>query len=116
MEPTETARLLASVDRQHALYELVLADRAITIEDLSRRVAAGRHRTGPETLDAEVIERARIRMAHVHVPKLAANDVVSVDWEDDEVWLADGEAADDVFETARLFEEWPPDHHVRHPQ
>lgn len=109
MEPTETARLLASADRQYALYELVLADGAITIEDLSRRVAAGRHRTRPETLDAGAIERARVRMTHVHVPKLAASDVVSVDWGDDEVWLADGEAVDDVLETAGTFDQWPPD-------
>ena len=116
MEPMETVQLLASVDRQHALYELTRTDEAISMEDLARRVAAGRHRTQPETLDAGVVDRARVRMAHVHVPKLAASDVVSVDWDDDEVWLADGEAVDDVLETAGTFEQWPPDRDPRYPQ
>lgn len=115
MEQTEAFHLLASADRQYAVHELVATSGETTVKDLSRRVAARRHKTSPEKLSDAKIEQARLRLVHTHLPRLTENKIVSVDWNDEEVALIDGPAGD-LIETAEELDEWPPEGQLKHPQ
>ncbi|MDQ2049397.1 hypothetical protein RBH26_02750 [Natronolimnohabitans sp. A-GB9] len=109
MNDTDAFRVLASADRQLVLHELAVGDGSSGVETLACNVAARRHGLSTDTVSDEQLERAQIRLVHQHVPLLLERDVVTVDWEDEEVALADTEAVDDLFEAADELEQWPPD-------
>lgn len=114
MDRTEALAVLASADRQLVLHELVERDRTVTLEGLSRSVAARRHQIPPEDLDDRKVERARYRLRHTHLPKLAEEEIIDSNWEDS-VSLADGERADRVFGLSEELECWPPDDSLGYP-
>ncbi|QLK25852.1 hypothetical protein HYG81_17520 [Natrinema zhouii] len=109
MEPTEAFRVLASVDRQYLLYELRERNGESTIGELSRRIAARRHRTTSEKISLPEIDRARVRTVHIHLPSLLEQGVIDVDWSDGTVTLADDPSVDVLFAAAEELDEWPPE-------
>ncbi|WP_226040694.1 hypothetical protein [Natrinema sp. DC36] len=109
MESTEAFRLLASADRQYLLYELHDGTGESTVEELSRRIAIRRHRTTSEKISIPEIDRARVRMVHIHLPSLIEQGVVDVDWSDGTVTLTDDPSVDVLFEAAEELDEWPPE-------
>lgn len=109
MERTEAFRILASVDRQLLLHELVERNGEATAGELSRDVAARRHRTKPAKLDDEAIRRARVRLVHTHIPELADRDVLEYDERDAAVSLTDEESVERLFDAAEELDSWPPD-------
>lgn len=116
MERTEALHLLASADRQYALHELLSATDETTVEELSRLVAARRHRTRPEKLSEAEIERAQVRLVHTHLPRLVENGIVTVDWTDGRVVVTDSGPVDDLLEAGEELPEWPPDRQLKRPQ
>ncbi|MFU8867919.1 hypothetical protein [Natronococcus sp.] len=108
MDRTEALAVLASADRQLVLHELTERDGTATLEDLSRSVAARRHQLPLEDLDDRKVERARDRLRHTHLPKLAERGVIDSSWEE-AVSLADGESTDRVFGLSEELDCWPPD-------
>jgi hypothetical protein len=114
MDRTEALAVLASADRQLVLHELVERDRTVTLEGLSRSVAARRHQIPAADLDDRKIDRARYRLRHTHLPKLAEEEIIDPNWEDS-VSLADGERADRVFGLSEELECWPPDGSLGYP-
>ncbi|SFG92874.1 hypothetical protein SAMN04488063_3347 [Halopelagius inordinatus] len=113
MEETEAFRVLGSADRQLLLYELIHSDRGVSEERLARRVAAYRHRSPPESVGSEQVERAHIRLVHVHLPLLRRLDVVERDG--DQVTLTDNRSRDQLLEAAAELDGWPPDDLLRLP-
>lgn len=109
MNRTEAVHVLASADRQLVLHELVTGDGTATVGELSREVAARRHRLAAEKVTSGMVDRAQVRLVHTHLPALAKNDVVEVDWTDRTVALREGENADRVFDAAAELDGWPPD-------
>lgn len=107
MEEKEAFRALGSADRQILLYVLVTGDDPVTVEDLSRKVAAGRHQTRPEKTSDDKIERALVRLVHVHLPMLADMDIIERDG--DTVTLNDDACREQLIESAELLDIWPPD-------
>lgn len=105
--------MLASVDRQLLLHELLRTDGKATEEELSRQVAARRHQLAPEKISEEKVERARVRLVHVHLPLLL--DLGIIDRDDGAVSLTDDERTDQLLEAAEVLEEWPPDELLQHP-
>ncbi|RDI73015.1 hypothetical protein DWB78_04870 [Halopelagius longus] len=105
MKETEAFRVLGSADRQILLHELVRADEGMAEEELARRVAARRHRTSPDSLGEEDIERAHIRLAHFHFPLL--RDLRIIEQNEDEVCLTESERRDQLLEAAAELDEWP---------
>lgn len=111
LESTDAFRVLASADRQYVLHELLERDGESTVGELSRRVALRRHRTAAssDTVTAAEVERARVRLVHIHFPQLLQQDVIEVDWADNEVTLAESDDVDVLFEAAEELDEWPPE-------
>ncbi|WIV66526.1 DUF7344 domain-containing protein [Natrialbaceae archaeon AArc-T1-2] len=109
MKKTEAFRVLASADRQLVLHELVERDDGVSVDELSRHVAARRHKITPETVSSSAVERARVRLVHTHLPQLVATDTVDVDWDERRVSLTDDEATAELFEAATELDSWPPD-------
>ena len=112
MNEREAFRVLASADRQFLLYELVTGGGKATEEDLSRRVAAWRHQTSPEKIGEDEIERAHVRLVHVHLPLLL--DLNIVEWDDGEVALTSDECRDRLLDVAEELDEWPPGDLLHH--
>jgi hypothetical protein len=108
MDRSEAFGVLASADRQYLLDELLARNGARTVGELSRRVAARRHRTTREDVSDAAVERARVRLVHVHVPRLLERDVVDVDREENTVVLEEA-AADPLLDAAAELPEWPPE-------
>lgn len=108
MNRSEAFGVLASADRQYLLDELLERNGEDTVAGLSRRVAARRHRTTREDVPATAVERARVRLVHIHVPRLLERDVIDVDWEEDVVVL-DEAAADMLLDAAEELDGWPPE-------
>ena len=115
MNQTEAFHVLASADRQLVLHELLARDDPVDVDELSRAVAARRHRLPPEKVTGGMIERAQVRLVHGHLPRLAEADAVDVDWSDRTVALTDGESAEQLFDAATELESWPPDDLLEHP-
>ncbi|MFD1563845.1 hypothetical protein ACFR99_09820 [Haloarchaeobius amylolyticus] len=115
MEPVETYRVLASADRQYLLYELRERSGESTITALARRVAVRRHRTTRENLSGAEIDRARIRLVHIHLPKLRDRDLIDVDWSDGTVTFTDDPAVETLFEATAELDDWPPEPHLSTP-
>lgn len=115
MERTEAFHTLASADRQLVLHELVEKNGEINVEELSRQVAARRHRIPPGRIDEQLLRRAQVRLVHSHFPYLAENDLIDVDWNDREVSLTDEESVDQLFEAAEELDSWPPTDLLDHP-
>ncbi len=109
MNRTDAFRVLASADRQLILHELVTADGPLAVETLSRHVAMRRHRLPPETVSDEQIERAQVRLVHQHFPILLERELVTVDWDRNEVALADTPALETLLDAATELDQWPPD-------
>lgn len=112
MDETEVIRVLASADRQLLLHELVRMDGKTTEEELSRRVAAGRHQISLETVSEEKIDCAHFRLTHVHLPLLL--DLNIIEWNEGKLALTDDEHRNQLLETAEALEAWPPDNRLRH--
>lgn len=108
MKQTEAFRILASADRQLVLHELLERNGELTVEELSRRVAARRHKISAEKLDEHMADRAQVRLVHSHFPHLQAKDLVDIDWGDESVSLADEENVEQLFEAAEVLDSWPP--------
>ena len=115
MNQTEAFHVLASADRQLVLHELLARDEPVTVDELSREVAARRHRLPPEKVTGGMVERAQVRLVHGHLPKLAQKDVVDVDWRDRTVALIEGESVEQLFDAATELDSWPPDDLLEHP-
>ena len=108
MEQTEAFRVLASADRQLVLHELLEHDGAADIDDISRQVAARRHRLSSGKIDDRMIERAHVRLVHAHFPHLQAQNLIDIDWDDGAVSLTDEEDVDQLLEAAEELDSWPP--------
>ena len=108
MDQSDAFRTLASADRQLLLHELLEADGTVSVDDLSRRVAARRHRIPLEKIDERMVERARVRLVHSHLPHLEDRDLVAVDRERETVAFEDDERVARLFEAADELEHWPP--------
>ncbi|QSW99241.1 DUF7344 domain-containing protein [Haloterrigena alkaliphila] len=109
MEPTDAFRVLASIDRQLVLHELVTDSEPVSIEQLSQRVASRRHGLPLERMTDEQLERAQVRLVHQHFPLLCDRNLLVVDWETREVALTGSPDVDSLFEAAEELEQWPPD-------
>lgn len=116
MEQMEAFHVLASADRQHALQELVEREGVASVEELSRQVAARRHRVRPEKLTDREVERAHVRLVHTHFPLLTETDVISIDKNDDAIRLEDGEAVDRVLEAANELDVFSAERTLDRPQ
>ncbi len=101
--------MLASVDRQLVLQELLEAEGAVGVDELARRVAARRHRLRPGKVSDDQLSRARVRLVHVHFPMLADHGLVTVDRDEDDVTLPGGAPLDRVLDAGDRLETWPPD-------
>ena len=108
MKRTDAFRVLASADRQLVLHELVRGPDPVTVDTLSQRVAARRHRVPPGTVSDAQAERAQIRLVHQHFPQLEERDLIAVDWKEREVSLTDSENVDALLDAAGELEQWPP--------
>ncbi|WP_246998094.1 DUF7344 domain-containing protein [Halosolutus gelatinilyticus] len=108
MEQTEAFWILASVDRQLLLHELLEHEGTAPIDGLSRQVAARRHSVASEKIDDGTIDRARIRLVHSHLPRLEEKRVIDVDWDDEAVSLTRDESVAQLLEAATELESWPP--------
>lgn len=108
MEQTEAFRVLASADRQLVLHELLERDGTVAIDDISRQVAARRHRLSSGKIDDGMVERAHVRLVHAHFPHLQARDLIDIDWDDEAVSLTDEECVDQLLEAAEELDSWPP--------
>lgn len=115
MEQTEAFRVLASADRQLVLHTLIEWNREASVEELSRQVAARRHRVSPEKIDDQKVERAQVRLIHTHFPQLVDRDVIEIDWSDRTVALTDDKCLDRLFEAAEELDGWPPTDLLKHP-
>lgn len=115
MEQTDAFRLLASADRQLVLHELLDGDESTSVATLSEQVAARRHGTPPEEIDPPKVDRAQVRLVHLHFPQLLSRDIISIDWDDGEVSLTDSENVTTLLEAAEELERWPPDDRLTHP-
>lgn len=108
MKQTEAFRVLASADRQLVLHELLERDGTASIDDLSRQVAARRHRLSSGKIDDAMVERAHVRLVHAHFPHLQARELIDIDWDDEAVALTDEECVDQLLEAADELDSWPP--------
>ncbi|AEH35410.1 DUF7344 domain-containing protein [Halopiger xanaduensis] len=115
MDRMEAFRILASADRQLVLHELVEADDPTRIGAISRQVAARRHRTPPQRIDEEKVERARVRLIHSHLPRLREQELIDVDRDENEISLADSDSTTQLFDAANELDSWPPDDLLEHP-
>lgn len=111
----EAFDILASADRQLVLHELLEGDGNARIEELSRRVAARRHRLSPEHLGETKVEHAYVRLVHTHFPKLRTKNVIDIDWEAGEVSLTDGADVSHLLDAAEEIDGWPPDDLLEQP-
>lgn len=109
MKRTEAFRLLASADRQIVLHELSGGTGEAHITEISRRVAARRHRIDPDKIGGTKVERARVRLVHDHLPRLQKRGILTVDWDENELSLAAGEEVEQLFHAAAEVDSWPPD-------
>ncbi len=64
--------------RRHLLYYLEERD-STRIEDAARFIAARERDCDPADVPADVAERVRVTLYHVHLPKLAENNIVEYD-------------------------------------
>ena len=108
MDQRDAFRVLASADRQLVLYELVDQNEPVSIGSLSQTIAARRHRVSTETVSDAQTDRAQVRLVHLHFPQLMERDIITVDWSDDKVSLADTEHVYVLLEAAEELEPWPP--------
>ena len=106
--------MLASADRRLVVHEVIERDQTVTLEGLSRSVAARRHQIPAEDLDDRKIGRARYRLRHTHLPKLAGEGIIDSNWEE-AVSLANGERVDRVFGFTEELDCWPPDGSLGYP-
>ena len=83
-------------------------DGKATVDDLSRQVAARRHRITPENLTDEMVKRAQIRLFHTHFPRLIDSSIIHVDWDSELVSLTDDVNVNQLFEAAKVLDGWPP--------
>lgn len=113
MKETEAFRALGSADRQVLLHELVTTDGKTTEEELSRKVAARRHQIPPAKISEKKIERAHVRLVHVHLPLLLDLNIIERD--DHKVTLTNDERRDQLLEAAEVIETWPPDDLLQRP-
>lgn len=111
MNESEAFKLLASVDRQLLLHELVRTDGSVTEEELSLRVAARRHQLSFADISEKQVERAHLRLIHEHLPLLLDTNVV--EWDEGTVVLT-GECTGQLLDAAEALESWPPDDRLQH--
>lgn len=115
MNQMEAFRILASADRQIVLHELLETDGEASVEELSQRVAARRHKIASDRIGERKVKRARTRLVHSHLPKLQETGVITVDWAENEMALRDGVELDRLFDAAAEVESWPPDDLLEQP-
>ncbi|SDJ64230.1 DUF7344 domain-containing protein [Natronorubrum texcoconense] len=108
MDQRDAFRVLASADRQFVLHELVDRDGSVSVDELSQAVAARRHRVSTEAVSDAQADRAQVRLVHLHFPQLMDRNIITIDWADDEVSLADTEHVDVLLDAAEELEPWPP--------
>ncbi|QLG50343.1 DUF7344 domain-containing protein [Natrinema halophilum] len=109
MDKSDAFRVLASADRQYLFYELIERDGASTVETLSQQVAGRRHRTTPGNVTNAEIDRTRVRLAHIHLPKFLEQNIVDVDWADGSIAFTEDADIDLLLEAAAELEQWPPE-------
>lgn len=109
MDRMEAFHILASADRQIILHELSKENKEAHITELSRRVAARRHRIPPEKISRTKIKRARVRLVHDHLPRLQEKGILTIEWDENELSLATGEDVDQLFDAATEVDSWPPE-------
>ncbi|WP_338067833.1 DUF7344 domain-containing protein [Natronorubrum halophilum] len=111
LEQTDAFRVLASADRQLVLHELLALgrDESMSVTTLSERVASRRNGISPEKISVGKTDRAQVRLVHLHFPQLLSRDIISVDWDDNEVSLTDDENVETLLEAAEELERWPPE-------
>lgn len=71
-------RLLAAAERRHAIRVLRTVETPIATADLAREIAAREPTPGGEGDQLDAAEHLRTALNHVHLPKLAAADVVEL--------------------------------------
>lgn len=69
--------LLAHRHRRIALKRLLHADQALPIEGLATKIAEIEAESAEEP--EETVQEIKIMLSHIHIPKLAANDMVAYD-------------------------------------
>ena len=109
MNRTDAFRVLASVDRQLVLHELERRTDSVSVDTLSRQVAAHRHRIPLESVTETQADRAHVRLVHLHFPYLLEKEIIAVDSENGDIWLTDDENVDVLFAAARELDQWPPE-------
>lgn len=115
MNQMEAFRILTSTDRQLVLHELLEGDEGATIEEISQQVAARRHGISPKKTSDTKVEHARVRLVHVHLPKLQGKEIINVDYTSGEMTLVNGEDVDQLFKAATELDSWPPNDLLEHP-
>ncbi|WP_455429880.1 DUF7344 domain-containing protein [Natronococcus zhouii] len=108
MDQTEAAHALASADRQILLHELVERNGEGTITELSREVAARRHKIPLEKVNNEKSKRAQVRLIHTHLPQLVEKNILTINRKDRTVAFGKQKEIDQLFEVATELESWPP--------
>lgn len=76
----ERAVVLASPRRQLVLYHLYENDGMITLDELSREIAAAEADCGTRSVDADAVRRVYDTLYTTHVPVLVDHDVVEYDY------------------------------------
>ena len=93
METHEVFALLADTDRQYVLMELLETDGRATVGTLADQLAARRRNHADENHADELErDRAKLRLVHNHLPRLADHGVIEYDRERGIVALEDAAA------------------------
>lgn len=87
-----TVETICAVLAHHRRRELVrylqTVDEPVTVTDAAAALTAATA-DAPEASDADAVERTAVVLYHVHIPKLAAHDVVEYDRERDRLVLTE---------------------------
>lgn len=77
----ERAVVLASPRRQRVLYYLAESDGAVTLDELSRQIAAAEADFGPQSVDTDAVRRVHDTLYMTHLPVLMEHGLVEYDYE-----------------------------------
>ena len=115
MNQMEAFHILASADRQLVLHELLERNEKVCIKELSKQVAARRHRISPEKISDTEIEHAHVRLVHAHLPMLQDINIIEANWRTEEISLGHEAAVTELLDAAEELESWPPNDLLDHP-
>jgi hypothetical protein len=85
----EHALVFASPRRQLMLRYLSAADGSISLDELSRKIAAAESDFGPHSVDADAVRRVHDTLYMTHLPILMEHGVVEYDYQDGVVRATD---------------------------